>query len=160
MVVFVWNVLDEAIHADAISPRVVGQKEAFANSTGKRFGDGHAGGEASEGVAPTDEEGADQGKPAKEDAAGDARVEKGGGVEEDEAFYAIRFVSEGREADGTAPIVDDKPDSLHAKVVEQAAEVVDVGGEVVGKGVVGRLVREAAAQMIGNDATDSGIFLT
>ena len=63
-------------------------------------------------------------------------------------------------ADGTAPIVDDKPDSLHAKVVEQAAEVVDVGGEVVGKGVVGRLVREAAAQMIGNDATDSGIFLT
>jgi hypothetical protein len=107
-------------------------------------------------VETADKQGTEQGNSAHSNSPGTPIRGKSGGIQDDYALNAFRLVAKGPETDCPAPVVDDEAHLVDAQLIKKLTQVLDVRGQVIRRIGMRRLVRQAAAKVIGGDA--SGLF--
>ncbi len=145
------DVAHEAEDGDAVMPRIVGCQ--VAGTDGRREAFGVMGGpgqrQARKGIEPAQQHVAQDRQAAQLDAQREDGLVKGGSIEDDQASYVIGVARGITHADRAAPIVKDESDILQCQRVDQLLQVGNVLGQAVV--IVLRLVREAAADVVGHD---------
>jgi hypothetical protein len=63
------------------------------------------------------------------------------------------LVAKGPEADCPAPVVDDEAHLVDAQLIKKLTQVLEVRGQVIRRIGMRRLVRQAAAKVVGGNAT-------
>ena len=77
---------------------------------------------------------------------------KGCGVEKNDFFDELRPVSEGGQANGSTPIMNDELDALDFKVIQQVDDILGMPFQVISVIGEGRFVRKSASDVVGGNA--------
>lgn len=149
---FVGDVTNESPDGNPVPPARVGMEKASLDGFGQTFACSHPGGWAGKAVESPNQETAKDWQAAKKDSFGNVSGGKGCGVEKNDFFDALGPVSEGGQANGSTPIMNDELDALDFKVIQQVDDILGMPFQVISVIGEGRFVRKSASDVVGGNA--------
>ena len=130
-------------------------EKASLDGFGKTFARSHPSGGSGKAVESANQETAEDGQTAKKNSFGDVSGGKGCGIEKNDFLDSLRPVSEGGQANGSAPIMDDELDAPDFKVIQQIDDILGMPSQIISVIGKGGLVGKSASDVVGDDAAMS-----